>query len=178
MPAPLKISLTAAEDRSLRELSYASGVPQRVKQRANALRLNAAGWTVNQIACHLDWAPQTVRETIHRWQAGGLGGLWEAAGRGRHRSWSQEDWQALAQWVNEPRRYSAAQLSRKLAQERQVELGKEQVRRILKKKLQLETDSAKPSDSEDDGSLSSQANRLGDAQVVGTVGYHLPQVSR
>ena len=146
MPAPLQISLSAEEERTLRELNYADGVPERVKQRASALRLNAAGWKVNQIARHLDWAPQTVRETIHRWQAGGLGGLWEATGRGRHRRWTLEDWQALAQWVEEPRRYSAAQLSRKLAIERQVELGKEQVRRILKKKLHLETNPAKSPD--------------------------------
>jgi len=39
MPAPLQISLKPAEDRSLGELSYASGVPQRVKQQASALRL-------------------------------------------------------------------------------------------------------------------------------------------
>jgi transposase len=141
MPAPLTISLTEEEDRTLRELSYANGVPGRIKQRASALRLNASGWKVQQIAEHLEWAPQTVRETIHRWQEGGLGGLWEAEGRGRHRRWTQADWQALEQWVSEPRRYSAAQLSRKLNQERQVELGKEQVRRILKKKLHLETDS-------------------------------------
>jgi transposase len=148
MPAPLKISLTEEEDRTLRELSYANGVPRRVKQRATVLRLNASSWSVQQIAAHLDWAPQTVRETIHRWQERGLGGLWEAAGRGRHRRWNQADWQALEQWVNEPRRYSAAQLSGKLAQERHVELGKEQVRRILKKKLQLETDSISTSRSE------------------------------
>lgn len=141
MPAPLKITLSEEEDRTLRELNYADGVPRRIKQRASALRLNASGWRVQQIAEHLDWATQTVRETIHRWQEQGLGGLWEAPGRGRHRRWTQEDWQALEQWVNEPRRYSAAQLSRKLNQERQVELGKEQVRRILKKKLQLEADS-------------------------------------
>jgi len=97
----------------------------------------------NTLAVHLDWAPQTVRETIHRWHNKGLGGLWEADGRGRHRRWDEADWQALEQWVNEPRRYSAAQLSRKLAQERQVELGKEQVRRMLKKKLHLEADSVK-----------------------------------
>jgi transposase len=146
MPAPLQISLNAEEDRTLRELSYANGVPERVKQRASALRLNASGWKVEQIAGHLDWAPQTVRETIRRWQAGGLGGLWEASGRGRQRRWSEDDWQAIAQWVKEPRRYSAAQLSHKLATERQVELGKEQIRRLLKKKLQLETDTAQSSD--------------------------------
>ncbi|MBW4680077.1 MAG: helix-turn-helix domain-containing protein [Microcoleus vaginatus WJT46-NPBG5] len=137
MPAPLKLSLTDEEDRTLRELSYADGVAKRIKQRATALRLNASGWNVAQIAMHLDWAPQTVRETIHRWQKRGLGGLWEAEGRGRHRRWSPADGEALEEWVNEPRRYSAAQLSRKLADQRQVELGKEQVRRILKKKTTL-----------------------------------------
>lgn len=157
MPAPLRIHLTEEEDRTLRELSYARSVPQRVKQRATALRLNAVGWKVDQIAAHLDWASQTVRETIHRWQVGGLGGLWEAPGRGRHRRWNQEDWQALAQWVQEPRRYSAAQLSYKLATERQVDLGKEQVRRILKKKLLLETNSAKSPNGDDNRSLPSQA---------------------
>ena|SRR4028118_1069735 len=153
MPAPLKINLTEQEDRTLRELSYANDVPQRVKQRAAALRLNASGWKVHQIAVHLDWAQQTVRETIHRWQERGLGGLWESAGRGRHRRWDEEDWQALEQWVNEARRYSAAQLSHKLAQERLVKLGKEQVRRILKKKLHLETDSVESTSSENNGPL-------------------------
>jgi transposase len=176
MPAPLKISLSEEEDRTLRELSYANYVPQRVKQRASALRLNASGWKVQQIAQHFDWATQTVRETIHRWQERGLGGLGEAEGRGRHRCWNQEDWQALEQWVNEPRRYSAAQLSYKLAQERQVELGKEQVRRILKKTLQLETDSIKSARAEHKRSLSSQARRLGDVQVVGRVRNGLPQI--
>jgi transposase len=178
MPAPLKIVLSEEEDRTLRELSYANGVPQRVKQRATALRLNAAGWRVPQIAVHLDWAEQTVRETIRRWQTGGLGGLWEADGRGRHRTWSEEDGQALAQWTQEPRRYSAAQLAGKLATERQVQLGKEQVRRILKKKLHLEADQAKSPDGQAYEALSSEAERLGDAQGVGAVGCGLPKVSR
>lgn len=176
MPAALKISLTEEEDRTLRELSYANGVPGRIKQRASALRLNASGWRVQQIAEHLDWAAQTVRETIHRWQERGLGGLWEAEGRGRHRRWNQADWQAIEQWVNEPRGYSAAQLSRKLNQERQVELGKEQVRRILKKKLHLETNTISSTGSEQQRPLSSKASRLGDAQAVGTIRDGLPQI--
>lgn len=144
MPAPLQLHLNEEEDRTLRELSHADGVPQRTRQRATAVRLNASQWTVPQIARYLDWHEHTVRATLRRWQSLGLGGLWEAPGRGRHRRWNHQDWQALEQWTHEPRRYSAAQLSYKLAQERQVELGKEQVRRILKKKLQLETDSTSP----------------------------------
>ena len=59
--------------------------------------------------------------------------MWDAARAGRNRRWSEADWQAVEQWLAQPRRYSAAQLSRKLASERQVQLGAEQVRRTLKK---------------------------------------------
>jgi transposase len=99
-----------------------------------ALRLNAQGWNVAKIAQYLDWADQTVRETIHRWQQSGLGGLWEASGRGSKASWKESDWQVMQQWMVENRRYSARQISQRLASERQIKLGQEQVRRILKKK--------------------------------------------
>lgn len=138
MPAPLRVKLSAEEDRTLRELSSANGVPVRVKQRAIALRLNAHGWNVRKIAEYLEWGQQTVRETIGRWQRGGLGGLWEGSGRGKKPRWQESDWQALQQWLEEPRRYSARQLSQRLAAERGIDLGAEQVRRILKKKLLLE----------------------------------------
>ena len=61
-------------------------------------------------------------------------GLWDAPRAGRNRRWSDEDWQVVEQAVQEPRRYSARQLSQKLLEIRQVQLGQEQVRRILKKK--------------------------------------------
>jgi len=41
----------------------------------------------SKIADSLNWAPQTVRETIHRWNTKGLGGLWEAPGRGGKPKW-------------------------------------------------------------------------------------------
>lgn len=134
MPAALRIQLDSEEDRTLRELSSAKGIARRVKERAMALRLNAQGWNVTKIAQYLDWAEQTVRRTIHRWQQGGLGGLWEAAGRGKKASWQEADWQAMQQWMVENRRYSARQISQRLASEREIKLGQEQVRRILKKK--------------------------------------------
>ncbi|WP_449415994.1 helix-turn-helix domain-containing protein [Phormidium nigroviride] len=144
MPAPLRINLSSEEDRTLRELGSANGVPVRIKQRAIALRLNAHGWNVPRIAEYLDWAQKTVRETIGRWQQGGLGGLWERAGRGKKPRWQESDWQALQQWLSEPRRYSARQLSERLAIERGIELSAEQVRRILKKKLSLEASASSP----------------------------------
>lgn len=134
MPAALRVKLNPEEERTLRELSSANGVPVRIKQRALAVRLNAHGWNVPKIAEYLDWAQQTVRKTIQRWETGGLGQLWEKPGRGKKPSWQESDWQALQQWLSEPRRYSARQLSQRLSRERGIDLGAEQVRRILKKK--------------------------------------------
>jgi transposase len=134
MPAPLRIKLNETEDETLKELSYADSVPRRTKARATALRLNAQGWNVPDIAEHLGWSQQTVRQAIERWNQVGLMGLWDAPRTGRTRRWSQADWQVVEQAVQEPRRYSARQLSQKLFDTRQVQLGQEQVRRILKKK--------------------------------------------
>lgn len=64
----------------------------------------------------------------------GLAGLWEAKGRGKKATWTEEDWSAVEKWLSEERSYSARQLSQRLAIEKQVNLGAEQVRRILLKK--------------------------------------------
>jgi len=134
MPSALRIILTAEEDRTLKELTCADRVARRTKQRAMALRLNAHGWNVPQIAEYLDWAQQTVRQTIKRWQLQGLGGLWEAPGRGKKRSWHEVDWQVVEKCLEQDCRYSARQLSQKLLDEREIKLGAEQIRRLLKKR--------------------------------------------
>jgi len=59
MGARCRIFLIAEEDRTLLELRAATTVPQRVKDRADVLRLNAQGWYVEKIAAYLHWHPQT-----------------------------------------------------------------------------------------------------------------------
>lgn len=134
MPARLKVTLTKQEDKTLRELELANQVPRRTKQRASMLRLNSRGKTVKEIAIYAECASLTVRQTIHRWQHYGLAGLWEAKGRGKKATWSEADWETVEKWLSEERSYSVRQLSQKLAQEKQIKLGAEQVRRILVKK--------------------------------------------
>ena len=131
MPAALRITLTTEENKTLQELEVADSVPRRTKQRVTALRLNAKCWKVKAIANYLEWAESKVRQTIHHWNSSGLVGLWSAKGRGKKPSWTKEDWIAFSQWLKEPRSISSRQLSQRLARERQVLLGAEQVRRIL-----------------------------------------------
>ena len=134
MPARLEVTLTIDEDQTLKELELANQVPRRTKQRASILRLNSRGKTVKEIALYSGCASSTVRKTINRWQKHGLAGLWEAKGRGKKATWTEEDWSAVEKWLSEERSYSARQLSQKLATEKQIKLGAEQVRRILVKK--------------------------------------------
>lgn len=146
MPAPLRINLNSEEERTLSELRLADHLPQRIRDRAHMLRLNAQGWNVPAIAQIFECHPHTVRTTLKRWQAGGLGGLWEAPGRGAKPKWQASDLDYLSECLeNESRTYSSVQLAQKLKQERAVDLSSDRLRRLLKKKVSLETDSPQSS---------------------------------
>ena len=135
MPAPIRIVLTESEDRTLSELREAIGVPQRTRDRAHMLRLNAQGWTCPAIAEIFECHEHTVRATIRRWQGDGLSGLWEAPGRGAKRKWSETDLQYLEQCLEkEGRTYNSLQLAHKLSQERQVKLSPDRLRQKLQKR--------------------------------------------
>lgn len=135
MGARLRVFLTAEEERTLFEIRSALTVPQRVKDRAEALRLSYRGWYVEKIAVHLQWNVDTVRDALHRWQKQGLGGLWDAPHPGGKRRWQASDIEYLEECLrSDTRTYNSAQLSEKLEQERQVKLSPDRLRRVLKKR--------------------------------------------
>lgn len=135
MGARLRVFLNAAENRTLFELRTATTVPQRVKDRAAVIRLSHQGMYVEQIATLFNWSAQTVRETFHRWQRQGLGGLWDAPRPGPQPRWQPEDIAYLETCLREePRTYNSQQLAQKLATERQVTLSADHLRRVLQKR--------------------------------------------
>lgn len=132
---PLRVFLTLEQDRTLFELRTATTVPQRSKDRAEVLRLSHRGWKVDKIAAYFGWSIPTVRETIHRWQRQGLGGLWDAPRAGRRPQWQEADLAHLEATLEQaPQTYSSAQLAEQLKQQRNVRLSRYQVQRILKKR--------------------------------------------
>lgn len=131
----LRVFLTGEEERTLRELRRAKTVPQRVKDRAEVVRMNARGDYVEKIAAYFDWHVETVRNALKRWQTGGLGGLWEAPGRGKPRRWQEADIAYLEQVLRcDERTYTATQLAEKLEQDRQVRLSPGHLREVLAKR--------------------------------------------
>jgi transposase len=135
MGARLRVFLSAEENRTLFELRRATTVPQRVKDRAEVIRLSHQGMYVEKIASLFGWNIRTVRETLHRWQQRGLGGLWDAPRPGPQKRWQPEDIEYLESCLRqEQRTYNSQQLAEKLAHERQVNLSAEHLRRVLKKR--------------------------------------------
>jgi transposase len=134
MGARLRVILTEDEDRTLFDLRT-ENVPQKVKDRAEVVRMNAHGWYVEKIAEHFNWTPQTVRQVLHKWEKEGMEGLWELPGRGAKPRLKQEDIEYLEKCLEqEPRTYNSQQLAEKLEQERNIKLSRSTIRRALKKR--------------------------------------------
>jgi len=135
MGCRLRIFLTDEEKLTLEELRRAKGVPQRTKDRAQVLLLNARGLKNEQIAQGLNWAISTVRQTLHRWDKLGLAGLWDAPGRGGKPRYSEDDLEYLENCLTQAAQtYNSKELAEKLESDRQVHLSPDRLRRVLKKR--------------------------------------------
>jgi transposase len=134
MPAQLRISLTEEQAQALRELRQAHKVPQRVRDRAHIVLLNAQGKKTSEIANIFECHAHTVRNAVQRWVYRGISGLWEEKGRGSKPKLKAADLEYIEQCLKEERTYNSSQLVRKLKQERLIELSGDSLRRILKKK--------------------------------------------
>lgn len=133
---PLRVFLSPEEDFTLFQLRKSQDIPQRTKDRAEMVRLNACGWRVQEIARYFYCAESTVRTTLHRWQKSGLPGLWDAPRPGRTRCWQQEDLDYIQNGLEESQLYNNPQNLQKLARERNLNLSIPHIRRLLKKKKQ------------------------------------------
>jgi transposase len=134
MGARLRVFLTTDQDETLLKLRTADA-PQKVKDRAEIIRLNAHGWYVEKIATHFNWTPQTVREVLHKWEKLGIQGLWEKPGRGGKPKCKESDIVYLEECLKkEPRTYNSFQLAQKLSSDRKIELSPDRLRRVLKKR--------------------------------------------
>ena len=134
MGARLRVFLTQKQDKTLLNLRTEK-VPQKVKDRAEVIRLNAHGWYVEKIAAHFGWASQTVRVVLHKWEKFGIESLWEKPGRGGKAKWKEQDIEFLEECLKkEPRTYNSFQLADKLEKERSIKLSPDRLRRVLKKR--------------------------------------------
>lgn len=128
------VFLTSEQDKTLLNLRT-TDVPQKVKDRAEVIRLNAHGWYVEKIAVHFNWTAQTVRDVLHKWRKLGWEGLWDSPGRGAKPRWKEDDIVYLEECLKkEPRTYNSRQLAQKLESARSIKLSPDRLSRVLKKR--------------------------------------------
>lgn len=88
-----------------------------------------------KIAAFFNWDERTVRGTLERWQAEGLGGLWDAPNPLAQQRWQPQDMEYLEACLPEdPHTYNSQQLAQKLAHERNVKLSADHLRQVLQKR--------------------------------------------
>jgi transposase len=139
MPLFLRIRLTEEEKKALLKLKNAPQTPGRTSRRIEILMLSDKGMTVKQIAQVSQENETTIRRTIRRWIDGEKEGLFDQPRQGRPRKWKEEDIEYLENCLRlEERTYNSRQLSEKLKEERKIELSPQRIRKILKKKLEME----------------------------------------
>jgi transposase len=89
----------------------------------------------NRLGGCYNWASQTVRGVLHKWEKFGIESLWEKPGRGGKAKWKEEDIEFLEEALKkEPRTYNSFQLADKLEKERSIKLSPDRLRRVLKKR--------------------------------------------
>ena len=96
MGARLRVRLNDEEQRTLCDLRKSTRIPQRVKDRAEAIRLSHHGMYVEKIAAYLGWNVRTVRETLNRWNSNGLASLWDKPRKRLENRCQSEDRNVLA----------------------------------------------------------------------------------
>jgi transposase len=165
---PLRVELSSEEDRTLQDLRVAPGVPQRTKDRAEVLRLSHRGWTPHQISEYLGWQVATARTAIHRWQQDGLYGLWDSPRSGRRSQCSMTVMTTLEKFLSaEERTVNSRQLVEHLAEVHGIHLSRGHLRRLLKKKISVETYPPQPSPSSRPGAASPETSGLRSAPTGG-----------
>jgi transposase len=97
----LRVSLTADQRAQLRARLGQRTLAPRTRRRLECVRLSDRGWTVAQIAEHLEVHHNTVRRTLHRFVRGGLDGLVGQPRSGRPPQVSSADVDAVCELLDQ-----------------------------------------------------------------------------
>jgi transposase len=135
MPASRTITLSETEELELRKLKCNLSVPQRTRDRAEIILLSAHHMPVADISKYLEYSKQMILNTFHRWWLGGYTALFDLEHPGPKPRLNQEDIAQVETWLeDDSKTYTSKQLVKKLKDERGVELSRDRLRKILKKK--------------------------------------------
>lgn len=115
----------------LLERIYRQSRHHQVRQRAHCLMLASQGIKVEELMTILNASYKTIYNWLKRWESEGMTGLYNKPGRGRKRTFNQEQEETIRAWAKqEPRQLKQVQQKVKAAWN--IETSTETIKRILK----------------------------------------------
>jgi transposase len=118
-----RITISDEDDVQLRELELGVHIHPKVRLRASVLRLHRTGWTVAQLAEHVDRTIQAVHNDLTRFEERGLAGLADGCAPGQTPLVTTEIEQFLHEKLLEPRFWNAPLLCEAVAERFHVTVG-------------------------------------------------------
>ena len=131
MPPSRRIELTHEEDEKLREVEHDPHLRNKVRLRAQVLRLSGRGSNMAQIASYTGRSPTSIARDLDRWAERGLEGLADGSAPGNPPRITEEVRQYMRGRLTEERTWNAAQLAEVLEEEFSLVVTPEAVRQHL-----------------------------------------------
>lgn len=115
----------------LLERIYRQSRHNQVRQRAHFLILASQGVKVEELMRIFPVSQKTIYNWLNRWESEGIVGLYNKPGRGRKRTFNQQQEKTIRDWAKlEPRQ--SKKILQKVKEEWGIEVSAETIKRILK----------------------------------------------
>jgi transposase len=131
MPPSRRIELTDEEDEKLREVEQDPHLRNKVRLRAQVLRLSGRGSNMSQIASYTGRSPTSIARDLDRWGERGLEGLADGTAPGNPPRITEEVRRYMRGRLTEGRTWNATQLAEVLEEEFSLVVTPEAVRQHL-----------------------------------------------
>ena len=131
MPPSRRIELADEQDERLREVEQNPHLRNKVRLRAQVLRLSGRGSNMAQIASYTGRSPTSIARDLDRWHERGLEGLADGTAPGNPPRTSEEVREYMRGRLTEERTWNATQLAEVLQEEFSLVVTPEAVRQHL-----------------------------------------------
>jgi transposase len=132
-----RVHLEDAARIELKRRTQQHALAPRTRERLEMVRLSDAGWSVPQIASHLQAHPQTVRHWIKAFLAGGFDALWDREHPGQKSAITEAILTAVRERLQQGERtWNAQQVAEWVADKYGIRRWVEQWRRLLRRQRQ------------------------------------------
>ena len=126
------LRLSPEENEKLRHIEQSEHFRAKVRLRAQVIRLNAVGWSREQLAAHTGRSYATVCQDLKRWRERGLAGLADAPATNQPEKLSHEMRIFVHEKLQEERTWTCSQLVEAIKERFGVEVSAEAMRKRVK----------------------------------------------